>query len=105
MNGWARRKAVFAAVALIAVAIFGVGGWGFYRRLYPVYPFGWSHCCDRQLMMALLQYADRHGGWFPKGEASPEASLALLERVFARGWGKRVRGALRAAGVLRRKQL
>jgi hypothetical protein len=31
-------------------------------------------------MFALLEYADRHGGWFPKGEASPEASLSLLYR-------------------------
>jgi hypothetical protein len=31
-------------------------------------------------MMALLDYADRHGGWFPRGEASPEASLSVLHR-------------------------
>jgi hypothetical protein len=31
-------------------------------------------------MFALLDYADRHGGWFPKGEESPEASLSLLQR-------------------------
>ncbi len=26
------------------------------------------------------EYAERHDGWFPKGEASPEASLSLLHR-------------------------
>jgi hypothetical protein len=31
-------------------------------------------------MFALLDYAERHGGWFPKGEATPEASLSLLHR-------------------------
>jgi hypothetical protein len=30
--------------------------------------------------VALREYADRHGGWFPRGEASPEASLSLLHR-------------------------
>lgn len=29
---------------------------------------------------ALWAYADRHDGWFPRGEASPEASLGLLHR-------------------------
>src|SRR5262245_59789877 len=32
------------------------------------------------LHVALMQYADRHDGWFPKGETSPEASLGLLHR-------------------------
>jgi len=31
-------------------------------------------------MMALREYADRHDGWFPRGEATPEASLGLLHR-------------------------
>jgi hypothetical protein len=34
----------------------------------------------RAIHVALRQYADRHGGWFPKGEVSPEASLSLLHR-------------------------
>jgi hypothetical protein len=34
----------------------------------------------RAIRVALLEYADRHDGWFPKGEASPEASLSLLHR-------------------------
>jgi hypothetical protein len=29
---------------------------------------------------ALFDYSDRHDGWFPRGEASPEASLSLLHR-------------------------
>jgi hypothetical protein len=32
------------------------------------------------IQRALLEYADRHDGWFPRGEASPEASLSLLHR-------------------------
>jgi hypothetical protein len=34
----------------------------------------------RAIQVALLEYAGRHDGWFPKGEASPEASLSLLHR-------------------------
>jgi hypothetical protein len=28
----------------------------------------------------LQEYAEKHGGWFPRGEASPEASFSLLSR-------------------------
>jgi hypothetical protein len=34
----------------------------------------------RAIRLALLEYADRHDAWFPRGEASPEASLSLLHR-------------------------
>jgi hypothetical protein len=34
----------------------------------------------RAIRLALLDYADRHDKWFPKGESSPEASLSLLHR-------------------------
>jgi hypothetical protein len=76
MKSWVRRTCVVIA----AVAIVGGVGYAYVRSQLPVYPYGWSHCCDKGLMMALLQYADRHDGWFPKGEASPEASLSLLHR-------------------------
>lgn len=45
------------------------------------YPYGWSHSCDKQLMAALQNYADTHGGAFPANEATPEASLSLLFRA------------------------
>jgi hypothetical protein len=32
------------------------------------------------LHTALTEFADRHDSWFPKGEASPEASLSVLHR-------------------------
>lgn len=34
----------------------------------------------RAIQTALRNYAERHDGWFPRGEASPEASLSLLHR-------------------------
>ncbi|HUR53819.1 MAG TPA: hypothetical protein VMZ71_06790 [Gemmataceae bacterium] len=70
------RKRIAAAVAVVAV--FAASAFAYHRHRYP---YGWSHCCDKQLAFALLDYADRHGGWFPKGEASPEASLSLLHRT------------------------
>jgi hypothetical protein len=42
------------------------------------YPFGVDHCCDKLVGNALLNYAERHGGRFPTGGATPEASLGLL---------------------------
>jgi hypothetical protein len=73
MRRWGKLLAI-AVVVVTAIA----AAWSNYLR--HRYPYGWSHCCDKQLMNALLQYADRHGGWFPKGEATPEASLSLLHR-------------------------
>ena len=73
MRRWKKR----AAIAIAVVAVLAAAGFAYHRHHYP---YGWSHCCDKQLMFALLDYADRHGGWFPKGEESPEASLSLLHR-------------------------
>jgi hypothetical protein len=36
----------------------------------------------RALRTALAEYANRYGGWFPRGEASPEASLGLLHCAY-----------------------
>lgn len=72
---------------LKAIAIFGVaigvlvGGARWYRRWQ--YPYGWSHCCDKGLWALLREYADAHGGVFPAGETTPEASLSLLYPKYA----------------------
>ncbi len=48
-------------------------------RLYRYhYPYGRDHCCDKALGLALSLYAETHGGRFPTGGATPEASLSLL---------------------------
>src|SRR5262245_38621942 len=73
MSGWAKRGAI-AASALAALTALG---FAYYRYRYP---YGYSHCCDVALACALEQYAEEHGGWFPRGEATPEASLSLLYR-------------------------
>lgn len=42
------------------------------------FPYGISHCCDKELYLRLVSYAQRHGGRFPTGEVTPEASLSLI---------------------------
>jgi hypothetical protein len=65
-------------IALAALGILGCLIGGCYAWRKHEYPYGWSHVCDKQLFMALQDYAETHGGWFPAGESSPEASLSLL---------------------------
>jgi hypothetical protein len=42
-----------------------------------------DHRSDKQLWMALLDYANEHKGRFPSGEATPEASLSLIGAQYA----------------------
>ena len=69
-----RVKLVISGLVITALAC---AGYGYYRWRYP---FGPSHCCDKVLYDELDRYAALHEGWFPRGEASPEASLSLLYR-------------------------
>ncbi len=69
-----RTKIAIWAVVLAAPFILGYAWWRHH------YPYGWSHCCDTGLSMVLQNYAVTHGGAFPAGEATPEASLSLLYR-------------------------
>ena len=71
-----RRVGLFVLTVLILVG----AGWLFYRWTFP---FGYSHSCDKILMFALDQYTDEHGGEYPAGEATPEASLSLLYPKYA----------------------
>ena len=73
------RKRVLFFVAFAMAALLG-GGWSYYCHEYP---YGWSHSCDLQLISALRQYAEEHGGAFPAGGATPEASLSLLHPEYA----------------------
>jgi hypothetical protein len=73
-----RVKLVLLVLALIGA--FAGGAWGYYLWRFP---YGWSDRSDDQLLMALRSYADAHGGAFPSGEATPEASLSLLYPDYA----------------------
>jgi hypothetical protein len=73
------RKAHRRGAVLVLLVAAAGGGWLWYRHWYGrEYPFGWSHSCDKQLAFALDDYASAHGGAYPAGEATPEASLSLL---------------------------
>ncbi len=70
-----RRRTKIAVVAVVVTPfILGYGWWQHH------YPYGYSHCCDLILYGALRDYAMRHDGAFPAGEATPEASMSLLYR-------------------------
>src|SRR5205814_10149752 len=56
------------------------GGRVYFRHLYP---YGSSHSCTIILGNALRAYAEDHDGFFPSGEATPEASLGLLYSNYA----------------------
>jgi hypothetical protein len=73
-------KSRTVAAALFVMAALAAAGYLGIRLTLPQYPYGRSHCCDKALYIALLQYADSHDGWFPRGQATPEASLSLLYR-------------------------
>jgi hypothetical protein len=77
---WMRKR--WRVVLFMLSVLGGVmgGGWLYYRSTFP---YGWSHSCDKQLMFALHQYARDHGGAYPAGEATQEASLSLLYPMYA----------------------
>jgi len=61
------------AASVVIVALLGL------RTI--MFPYGGSHCCLKVLWSFSLEpYAREHGGHFPRGEATPEASLSLLYR-------------------------
>ena len=68
-----RHKLLVFSVTILSIAIGGAYSW--YRQTYP---FGRSHCCDKQLMTVLFNDADRHDGQFPAGGTTPEASLSKV---------------------------
>jgi hypothetical protein len=71
------KKAKIPGVLLITAAVIVVG---FVALRSVMFPYGGSHCCLKGLWMSLEQYAQKHDGRFPSGQASPEASLSLLYR-------------------------
>lgn len=91
------RRRLLAGLVLAPAGLAGAG-WGWHRRTYP---YGWSHSCSSQLMFALDAYAADHGGAYPAGGPTPEASLGLLYPKYANEHvlqGKTVPlGAVRAA--------
>jgi hypothetical protein len=69
---WIWRAAALTGVVFGLLILLASGWWRHH------YPYGFSHCCDLQLGLALREYASTHGGYLPAGEKTPEASLSLL---------------------------
>ena len=67
-------------VLLVVVAALLGGAIGLRAYWRWKFPYGHSHCCIIGMMFALQRYADEHGGRYPAGEATPEASLSLLHK-------------------------
>lgn len=63
------------AGGVIALAAIGGSVVGYWKWKYP---YGWSHCCITVMGLSLRTYAMDHGGRFPTGGETPEASLSLL---------------------------
>jgi hypothetical protein len=68
------------SIVMIILGIIGVLAIAIGISYKTTYPYGWSHCCIDVMMFSLEQYAEEHGGHYPTGEISPEASLSLLCR-------------------------
>ncbi len=67
------RRYRFLLATLIVLAGLSGGAYAWYRSIYP---FGWNHCCDKQLYLALVNYADGHGKNFPAGRQRPKRPSA-----------------------------
>jgi hypothetical protein len=76
-NATKRWKRVGFVLVLATVALVPLGTWA-WKRYYPVYPFGHSHACSKNLALGLQMYANDHGGWMPHGGSTPEGSLSFV---------------------------
>lgn len=75
-----QRWKKWVTVVVTIVTLFAGAKFAFDRYQLYEYPYGRSHCCDTGVGVSLFGYAERHDGWYPRGEATPEASLSLLYR-------------------------
>ncbi len=75
------RKKV--AIAVVALMLLAGSMYGYYRYHYPL---GMEHRCDIMLWFALSEYAEKHGGAFPSGQATPEASISLVHSLDESGY-------------------
>ena len=76
LRSWVKPAAIALGIVFLGLATLA----GIVRYVYLPwkYPYGWSHSCDKVLELCLTNYADAHGGCYPAGEETPEASLSLL---------------------------
>jgi hypothetical protein len=93
-----RRKRFWALLSVPAFLAIVMAGYAWYAYEFP---YGESHCCDVGLWFGLREYAEKHNGRFPAGQATPEASLSLLYGENAWGDPKLLRGKTVPESVVR----
>lgn len=71
------------AVILVVLILLAGSLYGLYRHYFPM---GMEHRCDKMLWLALREYAEKHNGAFPSGEATPEASISLIHSLDQYGY-------------------
>jgi len=93
------------AAAVIMLAAMGLSLFGYIKWKYP---YRMSHCCAKSMGLALRTYALDHGGRFPAGGDTPEASLSLLYSNYVDAYtlrGKTVRLEVAQAALARNGKL
>jgi hypothetical protein len=93
-----RRAARWLAIATVIMIWIVAIGYAYWRYEFP---YGPSHCCDLPLHFSLREYAEAHGGNFPAGAATPEASLSLLYGTTAHVTADLLRGKSVPESVVR----
>src|SRR5262245_20425999 len=76
----ARRWGRWLAALSLLLVVAGVCGWAWYYFTSGPEPQWKGHSEEdaRWISTSLNWYADRHDGWYPTGQATPEAALGLL---------------------------
>jgi hypothetical protein len=75
---WRRQTTLWTNIFCAAVLLAWIGLGMRAKNYYHENPYGWDHCCIKQVNLALRLYAEEHNGQYPSGGATPEASLCLL---------------------------
>jgi hypothetical protein len=73
-----KKFKITAGVIILVIGVAVASVYGLYRYYYPL---GAEHRCDMLLRFVLWEYAEKHGGRFPSGEATPEASISLIHSL------------------------
>jgi hypothetical protein len=72
-----KTRYILGIIAIVCITIIA-SLYGYYRYEFP---YRSDHRCNKILYMELSNYANLHNGEFPSGEATPEASLSLIQTL------------------------
>lgn len=69
-------------ILLIICLVFSAIAAFLYIQYRQMFPYGQRHICAKQMALSLMMYAHGNDGFYPAGEATPEASLSLLYKDY-----------------------